>query len=214
MRRPFATLVLPIQNFLPITASPVALDRSSTLRIDPHRRLQNSPNPASRPPTPCSAGRSRAFANATVWLIFAALMFALAYEKAGLGRRIALVLVRTMGRRTLTVSYAVAMGAVVLMVIPRLVSWDDILANKQAWNKLVWFATLVALADGLNKVGFVRWFAGAIGARITGVSPTLAVRRSLAHFAPPHPRAAVLSLITEAQRKASAPSSCSPCSRW
>lgn|GEM_PF-3978520 len=70
------------------------------------------------------------------------------YEEAGLGRRIALVPARTMGRRTLTVAYAVAMGAVVLMVIPRLVSWDDILANKQAWNTLVWFATLRVADDG------------------------------------------------------------------
>jgi len=34
------------------------------------------------------------------------------------------------------------------MVIGRVVTWDDILANKSAWNTLVWFATLVALADG------------------------------------------------------------------
>jgi len=67
------------------------------------------------------------------------------------------------------------MGAIVLMVVLRLVSWDDILANKQAWNTLVWFATLVALADGLNTVGFVRWFAGAIGVQMTGASPTLAM---------------------------------------
>jgi len=31
--------------------------------------------------------------------------------------------------------------------------------NSSAWNTLAWFATLVALADGLNRVGFVKWFA-------------------------------------------------------
>ena len=40
------------------------------------------------------------------------------------------------------------------MVITRIVEWDDVLAHKQAWNVLVWFATLVTMADGLNKVGF------------------------------------------------------------
>lgn len=40
------------------------------------------------------------FANATVWLIFAAFMFSLGYAKTGLGTRIALQLVRLMGRRT------------------------------------------------------------------------------------------------------------------
>ena len=35
------------------------------------------------------------FSNSTVWLIFGAFMFALGYEKTGLGRRIALLLKRT-----------------------------------------------------------------------------------------------------------------------
>ncbi|HKN09978.1 MAG TPA: SLC13 family permease, partial [Pseudomonadota bacterium] len=50
------------------------------------------------------------FSNTTVWLIFGAFMFALGYEKTGLGRRIALVLVKALGRKTLTLGYAV-MGA-------------------------------------------------------------------------------------------------------
>jgi L-tartrate/succinate antiporter len=58
-----------------------------------------------------------------------------------------------------------------LMIITGTVTWDDILANKQAWNVLVWFATLVALADGLNKVGFVTWFAKSMATLLTGMSP-------------------------------------------
>ena len=58
-----------------------------------------------------------------------------------------------------------------LKIITGTVTWDDILANKQAWNVLVWFATLVALADGLNKVGFVTWFAKSMAALLTGMSP-------------------------------------------
>jgi L-tartrate/succinate antiporter len=54
------------------------------------------------------------FANPTVWLIFGAFMFALAYEKTGLGRRIALALVKLMGRSTLTLGYAV-LGADLLL---------------------------------------------------------------------------------------------------
>lgn len=69
----------------------------------------------------------------------------------------------------------VAIGVIALMVIGKVVSWDDILANKPAWNTLVWFATLVALADGLNRVGFVKWFADTVGAQMTGFSPTVAM---------------------------------------
>jgi L-tartrate/succinate antiporter len=54
------------------------------------------------------------FANSTVWLIFGAFMFALGYEKTGLGRRIALLLVRAMGRRTLTLGYAVTVADTLL----------------------------------------------------------------------------------------------------
>src|SRR5512139_653850 len=54
------------------------------------------------------------FSNSTVWLIFAAFMFALGYEKTGLGRRISLGLVKVMGKRTLTLGYAVAIADLLL----------------------------------------------------------------------------------------------------
>ena len=66
-----------------------------------------------------AAGRSiewalSGFANSTVWLSFAAFMFAAEYQRTGLGRRIALMLVRTLGGRTLTLGYAVMLADVVL----------------------------------------------------------------------------------------------------
>ena len=61
-----------------------------------------------------------------------------------------------------------------LMLLSKVVTWDDMLANKQAWNTLAWFATLVALADGLTKTGFVKWFADTMAAHMSGVPPTLA----------------------------------------
>jgi len=76
----------------------------------------------------------------------------------------------------------VAIAVIALMVVLRVVSWDDILANKQAWNTLVWFATLVALADGLNRVGFVKWFADTVGAQMAGFSPTMAMLILVAVF--------------------------------
>ena len=55
----------------------------------------------------------------------------------------------------------VVLLANVLMLGSGVVEWDDILGSKGAWNVLVWFATLVALAEGLNRVGFVGWAAKA-----------------------------------------------------
>jgi len=66
---------------------------------------------------------------------------------------------------------AVAFAAIALMVILGVVEWSDVLGNKAAWNVLVWFATLVALADGLNRVGFVTWFAKRAAAPLAGYAP-------------------------------------------
>ena len=54
------------------------------------------------------------FGNTTVWLVFSAYMFALGYSKTGLGRRIALLLIRSMGRSTLGLGYAVSLSDLVL----------------------------------------------------------------------------------------------------
>jgi L-tartrate/succinate antiporter len=65
----------------------------------------------------------------------------------------------------------VALVVISLMIITGVVTWDDILSNKAAWNVLAWFATLVAMADGLNKVGFVKWFATNMAGLMTGLPP-------------------------------------------
>ena len=62
-----------------------------------------------------------------------------------------------------------------LMLVTKVVTWDDITANKAAWNTLAWFATLVALASGLSNVGFIKWFADTMAAQLSGISPTMAV---------------------------------------
>ncbi|GAB7080964.1 anion permease [Megalodesulfovibrio paquesii] len=67
---------------------------------------------------------------------------------------------------------AVALVAICIMVVVKVVSWDDVLGYKQAWNVLVWFATLVTLADGLGKTGFLKWFAAMASAHMQGFSPT------------------------------------------
>ena len=41
--------------------------------------------------------------------------------------------------------------------------------NKQGWNILIWFATLVTMAEGLSQVGFLTWFAKGSAAALAGV---------------------------------------------
>ncbi len=66
-----------------------------------------------------------------------------------------------------------ALLVISLMVVTGVVTWADILADRPAWNVLVWFATLVTLAAGLNKVGFISWFAKGAAAALVGLSPVL-----------------------------------------
>src|SRR6185295_1417380 len=68
-----------------------------------------------------------------------------------------------------------ALIVISLMLLTNVVTWDDIVKNHAAWNTLAWFATLVALADGLTRVGFVKWFAQAVAGQLTGTPAAIAV---------------------------------------
>jgi DASS family divalent anion:Na+ symporter len=54
------------------------------------------------------------YMNTTVWLIVAAFLFARAFGKTGLGRRIAYIFIRRFGSRTLGLGYALALSDLVL----------------------------------------------------------------------------------------------------
>ena len=63
-----------------------------------------------------------------------------------------------------------AILVVLLMVVSGIVSWDDVIGQKQAWNVLIWFGTLVTLAGGLAETGFVGWLAKATAPTFTELS--------------------------------------------
>jgi len=67
-------------------------------------------NPKFRAPEEAIKWMLTGWSSSTVWLVFTAFTFALGYEKSGLGRRIALVLVKLMGRKTLLLGYAVMLS--------------------------------------------------------------------------------------------------------
>ncbi|MBI5032457.1 MAG: DASS family sodium-coupled anion symporter [Chloroflexi bacterium] len=76
----------------------------------------------------------------------------------------------------------VVLLGIALMLVTGIVTWDEILANKGAWNVLVWFATLVTLANGLNTVGFVKWFADLASAPLKGLDPIMVMVLLVALF--------------------------------
>jgi L-tartrate/succinate antiporter len=55
------------------------------------------------------------------------------------------------------------------MLLLGVVSWTDVLSNTAGWNVLIWFATLLTLANGLNEVGFISWFANLCASRLSAI---------------------------------------------
>ncbi len=49
-----------------------------------------------------------------------------------------------------------------LLLVTGVLSWDDILAEKSAWDTVTWFSALVMMATFLNKLGVVGWFSDSI----------------------------------------------------
>lgn len=53
-----------------------------------------------------------------------------------------------------------------VLLITGVLSWDDILKNKGAWDTIVWFAALVMMATFLGKLGLIRWLSLSVGGAI------------------------------------------------
>jgi L-tartrate/succinate antiporter len=67
----------------------------------------------------------------------------------------------------------VALLVVGLLVVTGTITWNDVLGHKAAFNTLIWFGTLVALASGLTQTGVVAWL-GALVAPVLASMPMLA----------------------------------------
>jgi L-tartrate/succinate antiporter len=68
-----------------------------------------------------------------------------------------------------------AMLVVLLMVGFKVVSWPEVIGHAQAWNVLVWFATMVTLAGGLAETKFLEWLAQLMAPTLDGLGLTLAI---------------------------------------
>jgi DASS family divalent anion:Na+ symporter len=69
----------------------------------------------------------------------------------------------------------VAMMGVTSMVLTGVLEWKDIVEEKGAWDTMIWMGSLVTLADGLVRIGFIPWFAKSVSGAIAGVNWMLAL---------------------------------------
>ena len=54
----------------------------------------------------------------------------------------------------------VALAGVSAILLARVLTWDDLLAEHRAWDALIWFAPLVMMADTLNEIGVIKVLSG------------------------------------------------------
>jgi L-tartrate/succinate antiporter len=66
-----------------------------------------------------------------------------------------------------------ALVVVSIMLLAGVVTWDDVVSNREAWKALTLLATLVTLSDGLYRTGLVGWFATTAAEAMSGLSPNL-----------------------------------------
>ncbi len=64
----------------------------------------------------------------------------------------------------------VAMLAVSVMVATKVLSWNDVLEEKGAWDTLIWMGVLMTMAGFLSKLGLIGWFSKLMAAQVSGIS--------------------------------------------
>lgn len=45
-----------------------------------------------------------------------------------------------------------------LLLVSGVLTWDDVMQEKSAWETLIWFSTLLMMASFLGKLGMITWF--------------------------------------------------------
>lgn len=64
---------------------------------------------------------------------------------------------------------AAAASGLALLLVSRVLTWGDVLAEKGAWDTVVWFAALVMMAGFLNKLGIVPWLSASLETGVKGL---------------------------------------------
>ncbi len=79
-------------------------------------------------------------------------------------------------------STTAAICVVSVMVLCGVITWDDVISNKTAFNVLIWFASLVAMASGLKQAGILEWIGNSAQSYLATLSPTMLILSMLVMF--------------------------------
>jgi DASS family divalent anion:Na+ symporter len=62
----------------------------------------------------------------------------------------------------------VALAGLSAILIAKVLEWDVLLAEKKAWDALIWFAPLVMMSDALNEGGVIKILSSSLFGRMSG----------------------------------------------
>lgn len=84
---------------------------------------------------------------------------------------VVLLLLWTVGDLVLGISATTtAFVGVIILLIFHVLTWEDIIQEKAAWNTMTWFAVLYMMATALSAYGFIDWVSEGIAGMLGGMS--------------------------------------------
>ena len=69
----------------------------------------------------------------------------------------------------------VALLGLCVLLITRVINFDDVLGDKAAWHTFIWFGTLLMISGFLSQVGLVAWVRDGLNDGLSGISPVITV---------------------------------------
>jgi DASS family divalent anion:Na+ symporter len=66
-------------------------------------------------------------------------------------------------------SAVAALVGLTILLLTRVLTWEDLLKERGAWDTFIWLSTLVMMATYLSKLGLVGWFSSAVGGLFGGM---------------------------------------------
>lgn len=62
-----------------------------------------------------------------------------------------------------------ALLGLAILIISGVLTWEDIIGEKAAWETLIWFSVLLMMASFLGKLGMVAWFSEEMKSLVAGI---------------------------------------------
>lgn len=66
-------------------------------------------------------------------------------------------------------SATVAFIGLSILLVTKVLTWEDVLKEKAAWDTITWFAALVMMASFLKKLGLIKWLSAVIETNIVSL---------------------------------------------